>query len=455
PLVAEQVRQALEKSNGLPVLFPTAQGALAGLRLGRDRMILFWLDWFFFASDFDPARALSVALVSEEGVQFSPSGGESVSAATLVQMAGDLLKNSGQLVIAKRDFRVLAALAPIPGVRGALVLVHVPATEVLALATQALRGSLPFVVGVAFFAVFLGFAFSRQIVRPIEELTDATARIAEGNWAVHLQDTSVQRRDELGTLVAAFQKMGVELASREMALKKASEELLRSEKLATLGQFSAGVAHEVKNPLNVILGYAQLIQMKNSWNEESAKYLGFIMDETRRASRIITELLTFARQKAPILEKMPARALVDRALELIGPQAERAGVRLSAEIMDPDVQVEADRDQIYQVLLNLVTNSIQALEEGTEPREKQVRITLRRQDARVAIEVRDTGPGIPPENLSRLFEPFFSTKGVGKGTGLGLSLCHGIVEQHRGRIEVESELGVGTVFRVLLPRSEA
>ena len=107
------------------------------------------------------------------------------------------------------------------------------------------------------------------------------------------------------------------------------------------------------------------------------------------------------------------------------------------------------------MLLNLVTNSIQALEEGTEPREKQVRITLRRQDARVAIEVRDTGPGIPPENLSRLFEPFFSTKGVGKGTGLGLSLCHGIVEQHRGRIEVESELGVGTVFRVLLPRSEA
>lgn len=348
-----------------------------------------------------------------------------------------------------RGLDLQVALARVPGLSGMAVTTIAPATEISRLARRVLGAIAPFATAVAALAIAAGLTFAARIVRPIEELTRATGRIARGDWQGALPRAS---SNEVGRLVMAFERMGRELAAREEELRKAQQELISSERLAALGKFSAGVAHEVKNPLGSILGYTQLLQRRVQEPDGSVvrTYLTNIADETRRASKIITDLLMFARQKPPVLVEADLAPAVERALDALATEAAAAGVSLERAPGEEGARARLDAEQMHQVLLNLVTNAIHAVSAGPSGA-KRVSLAIVRAEGQVGFRVSDTGCGIAAADLPKIFEPFFSMKEVGKGTGLGLSICDGIVSQHRGRIAVRSEPGRGSEFIVWLP----
>ncbi|RMG43492.1 MAG: response regulator [Acidobacteria bacterium] len=231
-------------------------------------------------------------------------------------------------------------------------------------------------------------------------------------------------------------------------LREMQQQLIQTEKMTAMGQLVSGVAHELNNPLATISGTAELVEQR-SLPEDVARMVRRIRREADRASRIVRSLLTFSRAHKPEVGWHSLNPIVEEVLELRSYECRVRNITLTHEL-DPDLPlVRVDPHQIHQVLLNLVTNAVHAIEETDRPGLILVR-TYREGDT-VRLEVSDNGPGIPEENLGKLFNPFFTTKEVGKGTGLGLSICYGIVREHRGRISVRSVPGRGATFTVELP----
>ena len=240
-----------------------------------------------------------------------------------------------------------------------------------------------------------------------------------------------------------------ELAVSNEQLASTQEALMQSEKLASMGQLAAGIAHEVNNPLGVVLMYAHLLQEEYGGTPTLHDDLAMIAEQADRCKKIVAGLLHFARQNKVVLEPTDVRELAERSLKTMLPP-DSVAVSVEHEIEDP--VAELDGDQIIQVLTNLISNAYAAMHEGGQ-------LTLRTagDEDSVRISVSDTGMGIPPENLSKIFEPFFTTKQIGAGTGLGLAVTYGIVKMHRGDIRVESNADpsagpTGTTFTVVLPR---
>ncbi len=233
------------------------------------------------------------------------------------------------------------------------------------------------------------------------------------------------------------------------ALQTTQDELLRAEKLTSLGQLAASIAHEINNPLAGVLVYTQLLSKKVNGDafkrEEALGYLSKMESEVGRCSRIIRNLLDFARQTEPMLRLVDINQVIEQVLAMVGHQAQLQNVMVVKEFSPSLPKVMADFDQLQQVFTNLTLNAIQAMPEGG-------RLTLRSSvmDGDILVDVQDTGCGISRENLSKLFTPFFTTKVKGKGVGLGLAVVHGIIERHKGRIKVQSEVGKGTTFSVYL-----
>jgi two-component system NtrC family sensor kinase len=232
-------------------------------------------------------------------------------------------------------------------------------------------------------------------------------------------------------------------------LQTTQDELLRAEKLTSLGQLAASIAHEINNPLAGVLVYTQLLSKKVTGDafkkEEALGYLSKMESEVGRCSRIIRNLLDFARQTEPMLRLLDINQVIEQVLAMVGHQAQLQNVEVVKEFSPSLPKVMADFDQIQQIFTNLTLNAIQAMPEGG-------RLTLRSSavDGEVRVDVQDTGYGISKENMSKLFTPFFTTKTKGKGVGLGLAVVHGIIERHKGRIKVQSEVGKGTTFSVYL-----
>jgi PAS domain S-box-containing protein len=240
--------------------------------------------------------------------------------------------------------------------------------------------------------------------------------------------------------------------------KQAEEELIQSEKMVSLGQLAASVVHEVNNPLAGIMVYVKLFQKKYKENkiqdESTERQLQKIEKELDRTTRIIRNLLTFARQSEASMSPIDINKAIDAALLLVGNQINLENIGLEKNF-DPHLpQVLADFDKIQQVLINIILNAIQAMPEGgnltiATSVAKDIRVRDTKKDT-VRIDIKDTGIGIPKENLKKLFTPFFTTKEKGKGVGLGLSVVHGIIGKHKGKIEVQSEQDVGTTFSIYL-----
>ena len=294
-------------------------------------------------------------------------------------------------------------------------------------------------------ATVAGLVWSRRITLSIARLADATRDIGRGDFGVQV---GVGSRDEMGQLADSFNRMTSELRRREAALHEAQAQLIQSEKLAAFGQLGAGIAHEIKNPLAGIQGIVQLTARGLEAGHPMAEPLSIIEKETRRCRAIIDNLLKFARQDRIALEPMRVETVVGDAAAIMRHQMSLHHVELRTRI-EPDLPpIRGSANQLQQVLMNPMLNAQQAV----EGRGGVVEVEAERAgDDAVVIRVRDDGPGIPPEIRSRIFEPFFTTKPTGKGTGLGLSVSFGIIREHFGSIDVESEIGKGTTFVIRLP----
>jgi len=240
-----------------------------------------------------------------------------------------------------------------------------------------------------------------------------------------------------------------ELSTYVQQLKESQEQLIQAEKLTSLGQMAASIAHEINNPLAGVLVYTRLLSKKltedTARKEESLDYLAKMESEVSRCSRIIRNLLDFARQTEPMLRLVDINQIIEQVLAMVGHQAQLQNVEVVKEFSPSLPKVMADFDQLQQIFTNLTLNAIQAMPDGG-------RLTIRSSavDGEVRIDVQDTGCGISKENMGKLFTPFFTTKAKGKGVGLGLAVVHGIIERHKGRIKVQSEVGKGTTFSVYL-----
>lgn len=315
-------------------------------------------------------------------------------------------------------------------------------------------------VGAGLVSFFWGAAV---IVNPMRALVDQARRIGAGDLALRV---GLTQQDEIGELAREMNQMCDHLKeARERAAGEASarlhtlDQLRHADRLATVGTLASGIAHEMGTPLNVVSGYARMIETGALAAEQVPESARIIREQSERMAKIIRQLLDFSRRGEPdrIVEDLVP--LVRQTLAMLTPLAEKHRARLVFIGGEPDrVPVLMHPQQIRQVLTNLLMNGMQAMEGGGDVR---VEITLGpaapppdvaiSMDRWVCLAVTDQGPGIPEEALRRVFDPFFTTKRVGEGTGLGLAVSYGIVKEHDGWIEVENTPETGARFQVFLP----
>lgn len=288
-------------------------------------------------------------------------------------------------------------------------------------------------------ALLISHFISQKIVQSLRQIEKMTRSISEGNFA---QVATGRPRDELGTVIDAVNHMSEELAHRE-------EQIIQSKKLASLGILTAGVAHEITNPLNNISMIAQTYDelYRNLSDEEKTDMMQKVDAETERIRKIVKNLLDFSKPKDANPREESINEVIQKTLTLVQNMIDVQNIETTVKLDERLPRVFVDEDQVQQVLVNLVTNAVQAMHAGG-----RLFISTRggKGNGSVEITVKDTGKGIAPEYLPHIFDPFFSTKGEG-GTGLGLSVSYGIIKNHGGEIRVESKVGVGTTFTVELP----
>lgn len=317
------------------------------------------------------------------------------------------------------------------------------------------------------------FIFVRRTVgKPIKKLIEGTRAIS----AMQLdQPIEIDSSDEIGELAKSFnimrerlmttigelneltQSLETKVQKRTEQLKSVNQKLFQSDRLASLGQLSASVAHEINNPIAGVLNLSMLL--KRIITEEGIpphriaevrRYLDQISGETSRVGRIVMDLLAFSRRSSPQRTMTDINSIIHRTLSIIDHKLKLAGVDLDLQLHPGLPQIKCDHSQIQQVLVNLIMNAAEATHAKGNGK-VGVSTVPGVSDDGVLLMVSDNGDGITRENLAKIFDPFFTTKDEGKGVGLGLAVVYGIVESHGGDIEVESTVGKGTVFRVQLP----
>ena len=239
-------------------------------------------------------------------------------------------------------------------------------------------------------------------------------------------------------------KKQIEIAKEE--LQHAQKELIKSERLSALGEMSAIVAHEVRNPMASIRASAQWIGEKIPKDDPNRKYTGYIIEESDRLERVVKDILAFSRESTPQVEPTDINKLIEDVLYFLQPEIESAQVRLLKHLKETISMIKIDPALIRQVLLNVIQNGLHFM---ANMERKELKVTTIQDVNNVVVEISDTGPGIPEENIKKIFDPFFTTKP--SGTGLGLAVSNRIIESHKGRIEVESRLGHGATFKIILP----
>lgn len=288
------------------------------------------------------------------------------------------------------------------------------------------------------FAVSIGWSFTR----PIQRLASAARRVAAGDLDFQV---AVERRDEVGELGSTFNEMIAGLKSK----RELEEKLNNAERQAAIGRLTQAVAHEIRNPLNVINLSIDHVASKYGPADEGAReqftrILSSLRDEVARLKRLVNDLLNYGRPARLIVEPIDLRKLVDDTLSLIRPQADEQGVEVTLEGGGSSAEILGDRERLKSCFSNLAINALQAMPNGGH-----LNARIGNPDGTVEVTLSDTGVGISDDALNKIFEPYFSTKQA--GFGLGLAVAKAIVEEHRGQIDVKSELNRGTTFTVRLP----
>ena len=325
--------------------------------------------------------------------------------------------------------------------------------------------SVTFILLVAF---SVGYLLKKLIYVPLTDLESGAKRISAGNLGDLIP---VRSDDEFGRVAGTFNEMNAALDQSHRAMQELVEnleskveartrellaaraEVAQGEKLASIGVLSAGIAHELNNPLTGVLTFTSLMRKKVKDGTEDAEDLDLVIRETKRCAAIIRRLLDFAREKVPVNGFFNLNQVVEDTARFVERPASLHQIEIITKLDATLPQIWGDADLIKQVVMNLLVNAQQAMDkEGRISVEtRSITPSDTNEHQAVEISVRDNGCGIPQANLQRIFDPFFTSKEVGKGTGLGLSVSYGIVKAHGGKISVESTVGEGTVFHVQLP----
>ena len=293
-------------------------------------------------------------------------------------------------------------------------------------------------------AFFISFWMGHSIIRRIRILKQATQAISAGNIEYQLPPG---RSSGFDLLDEAFNNMARSLKDRDERLQKAFQRITRTERLASLGQMAAGVAHEINNPLGGILLYSNLVLEEMSDDHPGRKNMEKIIYQTDRCKKIVQNLLDFARTPSGYMKPLDVNSVILTSLNLVKDQSPFLGVKIESDLSEDLPPVTADLSRMEEVFLNLFINAADAMEgKGTLWIASRLSST-----GAVKISIRDNGKGIDKAYLPHIFEPFFTTKDPGQGTGLGLSITYGIIQKHNGIIDVESEAGKGTTFIITLP----
>lgn len=322
-------------------------------------------------------------------------------------------------------------------------------------AEQRERQSAWAIIALSLFAIGLGLAATAvagRLLSPIRTLTAAVTRIGLGDYSA---EVPLSAKDEIGVLAREFNAMAKGLREHERELEEKQAALVRAERLAAIGRISAQITHEIRNPLTSIGLNTELLEEAlgelpgdSEAGSEARQLVGAIAREVDRLVEITEQYLKFARFPKPVLEPADPNAMLESLLDFQEEELTRANVRLERALAPDCPSIVCDQGQLRQVLLNLVRNSREALVHGGT-----IRVETRPLVTQVEISVSDDGPGIPPDALAHIFDPFFSTKD--RGTGLGLALTQQIIAEHGGEIRCESELGRGTRFLIRLRRAAA
>jgi two-component system, NtrC family, sensor kinase len=303
------------------------------------------------------------------------------------------------------------------------------------------------VIAIAAISLMIYLLIRGIVLKPLGRVVDATNQVAAGDLSYSIE---VKGRDEIAALANSFNAMIRQLS-------EAQRQLYQSDKLASVGRLAAGVAHEINNPLTGVLTYSSYLLKRLTDNPEMQGDLEVIVRETKRCREIVKGLLDFARQSVPEKRPTDVNEMVGRAVRILQNQLAMHRIELKQELATQLPRVSADINQMQQVLVNLFMNADDAIGEGggritvsTAAADAEELKGLPAGNGYVRIRISDTGCGIPAANLSKIFEPFYTTKGQ-KGNGLGLAMVWGIIEKHDGRITAASEIGKGTSFTILLP----
>jgi two-component system, NtrC family, sensor kinase len=329
-------------------------------------------------------------------------------------------------------------------------------------------------ITVVVIGIFIFFFVRTTVHKPIAQLIAGTRALSTMQLD---HPVEIEVEGEIGELAHSFNSMREQLMKtvnelneltqsletkvqqRTEQLKAMNQKLFQSDRLASLGQLAASVAHEINNPIAGVLNLSMLIEriMKQDGIpqervEEVRRYLTQISSETTRVGRIVGDLLAFSRRSSPQRIRSDLNAIINRTVSIIDHKLKLAGVELELKLDNHLPEIKCDSSQIQQVIVNLIMNASEATHNRSNGK-VFVRTSESANKKSVLMEVRDNGDGIPKEYLSKIYDPFFTTKGEGKGVGLGLAVVYGIIEAHGGDIEVETKVGEGTLFRVDLPIS--
>lgn len=291
-------------------------------------------------------------------------------------------------------------------------------------------------------AVFVLFLVLNKVMRPVVKLREGAERIGKGEFGHRIEIAS---KDEIGELSEGFNRMAANLEK----MRSMEERLYQSERLAAIGKFAAGIAHEINNPVGNVIGIAKL-RLKNTEDIAAREDLESIIKDSGRCASIIKDLLAYSRQSPPKKEITALDNLIDSAIKNVANQANAKHIEIVRETDSELRDIRVDPLQMSQVLSNILLNAVQSIESSGS-------ITLRTaviSDDMAEISISDNGIGIKDEIKDKIFYPFFTTKAVGEGTGLGLAISYGIVQNHGGEIIAESGKGNGSTFRIRLPLGE-
>jgi signal transduction histidine kinase len=328
--------------------------------------------------------------------------------------------------------KVIAVYIPIKKI-GWGIIVGQPINYAYARVKQMESTFIIFVLSWILLTIFIGVLLARNIEDPIKELKKGLLKISEGDLTYKI---NIGKIDELGELADNFNRMTEQL-------KESQESLIRSERLASLGYMAAGMAHEIKNALVPLKALTEMLSISGKDQVFIAKFNELVPKEIERINTLSTDLLHYSRPAEPVFEYLDLNDAIQETAKFLEVQATKKNIAIKLKLSDIS-QVKADKGKIIEVLTNLILNAIEAMRGG------EIVVSSYDKEDKVMIEISDNGPGIPEENINRVFVPFFTTRK--EGTGMGLAITQRIIADHQGTIDLKSILGVGTTFFLSFPK---